>query len=167
MEVPLVAIELTHWTLDEIHFLKNNQCWQCDLSLKVIYSIHLRTISQEILMNLICNMCLEITLLKLSLPEDNELTSMRLHMIQWGHYYMIQYGYCEDLFFNTLRLRQYGLHFADDLLKWIFLKENIWISSEITPKFVPKGPINDIPALVQKMAWHGLGDKPLSEPMMT
>ena len=33
-------------------------------------------------------------------------------------------------------------------------------------KFVPKGPINNILALVQKMAWRRPGDKPLSEPMM-
>ena len=33
-------------------------------------------------------------------------------------------------------------------------------------KFVPKGPINNIPALVQIMAWCRPGDKPLSEPMM-
>ena len=29
----------------------------------------------------------------------------------------------------------------------------------------PKGPINNIPALVQIMAWRRPGDKPLSEPM--
>ena len=33
-------------------------------------------------------------------------------------------------------------------------------------KFFPKGPINNIPALVQIMAWRWPGDKPLSEPMM-
>ena len=33
-------------------------------------------------------------------------------------------------------------------------------------KFVPKGPINNIPALVQIMAWCQPGNKPLSEPMM-
>ena len=33
-------------------------------------------------------------------------------------------------------------------------------------KFVPKCPINNIPALVQIMAWRRPGDKPLSEPMM-
>ena len=33
-------------------------------------------------------------------------------------------------------------------------------------KFVPRGPINNIPALVQIMAWCRSGDKPLSEPMM-
>ena len=32
-------------------------------------------------------------------------------------------------------------------------------------KFVPQGPINNIPALVQIMAWHQTGDKPLLEPM--
>ena len=33
-------------------------------------------------------------------------------------------------------------------------------------KFVPRVAINNIPALVQIMAWRRLGDKPLSEPMM-
>ena len=32
--------------------------------------------------------------------------------------------------------------------------------------FVHNGPINNIPALVQIMAWHRSGDKPLSEPMV-
>ena len=32
--------------------------------------------------------------------------------------------------------------------------------------FVYKGPKNNIPGLVQMMAWCRLGDKPLSEPMM-
>ena len=31
---------------------------------------------------------------------------------------------------------------------------------------VPKGPINNIPALIQIMAWCRPGDKPLFEPMM-
>ena len=34
-------------------------------------------------------------------------------------------------------------------------------------KIVPKGPIHNIPALVQIMAWRRLGDKPLSEPIWT
>ena len=33
-------------------------------------------------------------------------------------------------------------------------------------KFLSKGPINNIPSLVQIMAWRRPGDKPLSEPMM-
>ena len=43
-------------------------------------------------------------------------------------------------------------HFADDIFKCIFLDANIWISIKIPPKFVPKGPINNIAALVQIMA---------------
>ena len=34
-----------------------------------------------------------------------------------------------------------------------FLNKNAWISIKISLKFVPKGPINQIPALVQK--WLG------------
>ena len=68
--------------------------------------------------------------------------------------------------FNTLRPRQDGCHFPDDIFKWIFLNEKIWVPIEISLKFVPQGPTNNIPALVQIMAWHRPGDKPLSEPMM-
>ena len=67
---------------------------------------------------------------------------------------------------NTLRLRQNGRHFPDDIFNCIFLNENAWISIKISLKFVPKGPINKIPALVQIMAWRRSGDKPLSESMM-
>ena len=49
---------------------------------------------------------------------------------------------------NTLKPRQNGRHFADDILKYIFLNENIWIPIGISLKFVPKGPIDNIPAWV-------------------
>ena len=68
--------------------------------------------------------------------------------------------------FNTLRLRQNGRHFPDDIFKCIFLNENVWISLKISLKFVLKGLINNIPALVQIMTWRWPGDKPLSETMM-
>ena len=71
-----------------------------------------------------------------------------------------------DSTLNTLRPRQNGRHFADDIVKCIFLNENVWIPIKISLKFVPKGPINNIPALVQIMAWRRPGDKPLSESMM-
>ena len=75
--------------------------------------------------------------------------------------------YLENGFdFNTLRPRQDGRHFADDIFKYIFLNENASISIKISLKFIPKGPIDNIPALVQIMAWRRLGDKPLYEPMM-
>ena len=69
-------------------------------------------------------------------------------------------------FINTLRPRQNGRHFADDIFKWIFLNENVWIPIKFSLKFVPQGPINNIPALVQIMAWRRSGDKPLIGPMM-
>ena len=46
------------------------------------------------------------------------------------------------------------------------LNENVWISIKISLKFVPKGPISNIPALVHIMAWRRPSDKPLFEPMM-
>ena len=65
----------------------------------------------------------------------------------------------------TLRPRQNRRQFADDTYKCIFLNENVWIPIRISLKFVPKGPINNMPALVQIMAWRRSGDKPLSGPM--
>ena len=67
---------------------------------------------------------------------------------------------------NTLKPRRNEQHFADDIFKRIFFNENVWISIEISLKFVPKGPINNIPALVQIMVWRRSGDKPLSETNM-
>ena len=78
-------------------------------------------------------------------------------------------SWCHDppgISINTLRLRQNGCHFAADIFQCIFLNENVWIPINISLKFVPKGPINDDPALVQIRAWHRPGDKPLSEPVM-
>ena len=48
----------------------------------------------------------------------------------------------------------------------ILLNENVCISINISLKSVPIGQINNIPALVQIMAWRQPGDKPLSEPVM-
>ena len=48
-------------------------------------------------------------------------------------------GFPHYLAFNTLRPRQNGRHFPDAILKWIFLNENVWISSKISLKFVPRG----------------------------
>ena len=59
-----------------------------------------------------------------------------------------------------------GWHFADGIFKWIFLNESVWIPIKISLKFVPKGPVNNVPVLVQIMAWRRSGYKPLSEAMM-
>ena len=39
--------------------------------------------------------------------------------------------------FNPLRPRQSGRHFTEDIFKYIFLNENVWISMNISLKFVP------------------------------
>ena len=67
---------------------------------------------------------------------------------------------------NALRLKQNGNHFAGEIFTCIFLNWNVWISNKISLKFVPKGQFNNIPALVQIMAWCRPGATPLSEPMM-
>ena len=76
------------------------------------------------------------------------------------------YYQCNICWFNTLRPRQNERHFADDIFKCIFINENVWCPIKISLKFVPWGLINNIPALVQIMAWRRPGDKPLSEPRM-
>ena len=65
-----------------------------------------------------------------------------------------------------MRPRQNGRHMADDIFKCIFLNENLWISLKISLNFVPEVRINNIPALIQIMAWRRSGDKPLSGTMM-
>ena len=84
----------------------------------------------------------------------------------WKAYHMSHCGMKFIFQFNTLRPRQNGRHFAEDIFKCIYLNENAWIMIKISMKFVPKGPINNIPVLVQIMAWRRPGDKPLSEPVM-
>ena len=50
-------------------------------------------------------------------------------------------------------------HFQTHFLEW-----NVCISINISLKFIPKGPIDNKPLLVQIMAWCRKGDKPSSEP---
>ena len=132
------------------HYL--NQWW---LIISGVCGIHLRAISHEILSILDhVDMTLKITNLRLQshLPGTNELNTLIIR----GHFYK----------FNTLRPRQTCRYFADDILKWIFLNENVWILLKISLKLVPKVRINNIPALDQIMAWRRPGNKPLSEPKM-
>ena len=68
---------------------------------------------------------------------------------------------------NSSSPGQNGRHFADGIFKCISSKENVSILIKILLKFVPKGPIDNKSALVQIMAWCQIGDRPLSEPMLT
>ena len=55
----------------------------------------------------------------------------------------------------------------DNIFKYIFINEKFCISIWISLKFVPIGLIDNRPVLVQVMAWHQTGDKPLLEPTQT
>ena len=72
-----------------------------------------------------------------------------------------------NICFNLSPPGQTGRHFADNVFKYIFMNEKFCISIQISPKFVPKGPIDNKSALVQVMAWCRTGDKQLPEPMLT
>ena len=93
---------------------------------------------------------------------DDKSTLVQLMMWHWAGVKSLP----EPILTQILRLRRNDRHFAGDIFKFMFLYENIWISIKISLKFVPKGPINNIPTLVQIMAWCRSGDKPLSEPVM-
>ena len=56
---------------------------------------------------------------------------------------------------------------ADNIFKYIFLNEKDKILIQISLKLVPRGRIDNRPALVQVMVWHRTGNKPLLEPMLT
>ena len=67
---------------------------------------------------------------------------------------------------NSSPPAQNGRRFADDIFRCIFLNEKFCILVKISLKLVPKGPIDNEPALVQIMAWRRIAGKPLSEPML-
>ena len=85
----------------------------------------------------------------------NYQTNLKLKRLVWGNELV-----------NTLRPRQQGRHFAEKKIKCFLLNENVSIPINISLTFVPNGPVDNIPALVQLMAWCRPGDKPLSETMM-
>ena len=72
----------------------------------------------------------------------------------------------QQALFKHIEAETNGRHFANDIFKCIFLNENVRIPIRILLRFGPKGPVDNIPAMVQIMAWRRPGDKPLSEPMI-
>ena len=92
--------------------------------------------------------------------------SLHLSVFYWCLVLISGYFSISFISFSTLRPRQNGSHFPDNIFKCIFLNENVWIPVKISLTFVPKVRINNIPALVQIMAWYWPGTKPLSEPML-
>ena len=66
---------------------------------------------------------------------------------------------------NTSRPGQHSGQFAHSIIEFIFLYENCCILILITLKYVPKGSIDNKPALIQIMTWYQTGKGPLSEPI--
>ena len=97
-------------------------------------------------------------------PPDSYRWSDDQVQVWYVHDWM--YDMTEAWHVNILRPRQNGHHFADSIFKCILLNGNVWISINISQKIVSKGQINNVPTLVQILAWRRLGNKPLSEPMM-
>ena len=67
--------------------------------------------------------------------------------------------YTIQLYLGHRQLTDWGRHkmaaiLQTALFKCIFFNENIRILIKISLKFVPKGPVNNIPALGQKMTWR-------------
>ena len=46
-----------------------------------------------------------------------------------------------------------------------FIEENVIVIVQISPKFFPRGSIENKSSLVQVIAWSGPGNKPLPEPI--
>ena len=76
----------------------------------------------------------------------------------WRHLYMV--------FLTHWGRDKMAAVFGDDISKLIFLNKNECISIKISLKFVSRGSINNIPALVRIMARRRPGDEPLSDPIM-
>ena len=139
-----------HWGRDKMDTILRMTVWNIFASMKMFEFWYVTEVWQ------------------VSIGSGNGLASNRQEVITWSRDDPVQWHIRVSLpqWVNTLRQRQNGCRFADDTFKRIFLNENVRISINISLKFVPKGPINNNPALVQIMAWRRSGDKPLSEPMM-
>ena len=115
------------------------------------------------------SLSIEFPLLEVYFPQQNVSSNFEAFVgFEYPLSTWILYSGMETHFtvFNSLRLRQNGRHSRDGIFKHIFLNENVWILIKISLTLVPKGPINNIPELVQIMAWRHPGAKPLSEPIM-
>ena len=103
-----------------------------------------------------------------STGSDNGFAPSRRQAIIWTNDVGLLTHICltRPQWVNTLRPRQNGRHFEDETFKHIFWNEYVWIATQFSLKYVPKGPINNIATLFQIMTWRWLGDKPLPEPTM-
>ena len=67
---------------------------------------------------------------------------------------------------NTIRSKKSGRHFSNNIFKFIFLRGLVSRSVKISAMFIPKCSLDKKLALVQVMALHRTGHKPLPESMI-
>ena len=67
---------------------------------------------------------------------------------------------------DSLRPRQNGCHFADDVFKFIILGDKISVWTNISLAFISKISSDDKPALAQVMPRRCASDEPLSESLV-
>ena len=103
---------------------------------------------------------------KILINKHVDTTHCILHILLSTDLTPTEYSGLNTRSFNTVKPRPNGPHLPGDIFKCIFLNENVSISITFSLKFIPKGAINNIPALVNIMAWRRPCDKPLSEPMV-
>ena len=85
-----------------------------------------------------------------------------------GHHQLAVAGLLRvDRTITTMVPDQNGRHFADDIFESILLNEHLSIQIKFQLEFASNGSFDDKSALVQAMAWHRTGDKPLSKFMIT
>ena len=88
-----------------------------------------------------------------------------------GLLYSISYtgSRSSEIRFNTIRPRQKGRHFPNDIFKFIYFNQNRCISIKTSLnslKIIGMCLIDNKAGLFQVMAWRPTGDKPLTETMM-
>ena len=132
------------------------------------WGIHLMAISIELLKIFIFDIYLKITELRLQphIPGANELIRGECIIQQPPRNYFVFFPniHC---YINILEPRQDGHHCGRQHFQMQFHKWKVFNFNKNSLNFVPEGPIDNKSSLVQIMAWHRTGDKPLPEPMMT
>ena len=100
--------------------------------------------------NIVCKMATIFTRLQ-CVKYSQILSTTPVITIMWDNSYHMVYSWAlmfswTRLITSTLRRRQDGRRFPDDIFKCIFLNENDKIPIQISIKFVPRSPIDNKPA---------------------
>ena len=91
--------------------------------------------------------------------NSGDLVTVYMHLVSGTSLYASAYYIIKHIEAET----KWPAIFGDDIFKYIFLFENLWIWIKISLKFVPKDPIDNILWLVQIMVWRRTGAIPLPD----